>query len=339
MLLHLFALLVGASTAVLIFAGGLVTSTGSGLSVPDWPNTYGWFMLTFPIDRMVGGIFYEHSHRLIASLVGLLIVVQAAWLWQAEPRGWVRRLGYIAVGAVVTQGILGGITVLWFLPAPISIAHAGLAQLVFCLTVSLALFTSPGWRRAYTNKTAPLGTDRPLQTIAMVTTALVYAQIIAGAAMRHTGAGLAIPDFPLVFGSIVPPYWTAPIAVHYAHRVGALVVSGCVLATVGHVLYHHLSRLELRRPSLLLLALLAIQITLGGLTVLSGKHYIINSLHVVTGAFVLGTSLVLTLRICRPRFAVTGTGATGSDVLRGSSRAYESTGEWSPTPGVPGARA
>ena len=343
MLLHLFALLVAASTALLIFAGGLVTSTGSGLSVPDWPNTYGWFMLTFPIDKMVGGILYEHSHRLIASMVGLLIVVQAAWLWRAEPRHWVRRLGYIALAAVVTQGILGGITVLWFLPEPISIAHASLAQVVFCLTVSIALFTSPGWQRAYAGRQAPLDTDRPLQTIAILTTALVYAQIIAGATMRHTGAGLAIPDFPLVFGSVVPPYWTPPIAIHYAHRVGALVVSGCVLATAGHVLYHHLGRPELRKPSLLLLALLAVQITLGGLTVLSGKHYIINSLHVVTGAFVLGTSLVLTLRTCRPRFAVAaadaaGPNVTGSDGVRETGRTYESSDEWSPTTGLPGAR-
>jgi heme a synthase len=342
MLLHLFSLLVAASTALLIFAGGMVTSTGSGLSVPDWPNTYGWFMLTFPIDKMVGGIFYEHSHRLIASMVGLLIVVQAAWLWKAEPRHWVRRLGYIALAAVVTQGILGGITVLWFLPEPISIAHAGLAQIVFCLTVSMALFTSPGWQRAYAGRHAPLGTDRPLQAIAMLTTALVYVQIIAGATMRHTGAGLAIPDFPLVFGSIVPPYWTPAIAIHYAHRVGALVVSGCVLATAGHVLYHHAGRQELRRPSLLLLALLVMQITLGGLTVLSGKHYIINSLHVVTGAFVLGASLVLTLRTCRPRFAVAAAGATGPNVtgpdgLRETDRKFESSGKWSPTPGVPGA--
>jgi cytochrome c oxidase assembly protein subunit 15 len=338
MLLHLFALLVAASTALLIFAGGLVTSTGSGLSVPDWPNTYGWFMLTFPIDRMVGGIFYEHSHRLIASMVGLLIVVQAAWLWKAEPRHWVRRLGYITVAAVVTQGILGGITVLWFLPAPISIAHAGLAQLVFCLAVSIALFTSAGWRRGYADRHTPLDADRPLQTIAILTTVLVYAQIIAGATMRHTGAGLAIPDFPLVFGSVLPPYWTSAIAIHYAHRVGALVVSVCVMATVAHVLYHHLGRQELRRPSLLLLALLAIQITLGGLTVISGKHYIINSLHVVTGALVLGTSLVLTLRTCRSRFAVIEAGAKGVDALRASNRAYESSGEWTATPGVPGAR-
>jgi cytochrome c oxidase assembly protein subunit 15 len=120
---------VAASTALLILAGGLVTSTGSGLSVPDWPTTYGWFMLTFPLDKWVGGIFYEHSHRVIASVVGFLIVILAIWLWNAEPRRWVRQLGYIALGAVMTQGVLGGITVLWFLPDAISIAHAGLAQL------------------------------------------------------------------------------------------------------------------------------------------------------------------------------------------------------------------
>ena len=139
MLLHLYAVLVAVSTAVLIFAGGLVTSTGSGLSVPDWPTTYGWFMFTFPLEKMVGGIRFEHTHRLIASTVGFLILVLAVWLRLAEPRRWVRRLGYVALGAVVTQGILGGITVLWFLPDPISIAHASLAQIVFCLTISIAL--------------------------------------------------------------------------------------------------------------------------------------------------------------------------------------------------------
>jgi len=144
MLLHVYAALVAVSTAILIFAGGLVTSTGSGLSVPDWPTTYGWFMFTFPLDKMVGGIRFEHTHRLIASTVGFLILVLAVWLHLAEPRRWVRRLGYVALGAVITQGILGGITVLWYLPDPISIAHASLAQLVFCLTISIALTTSPG---------------------------------------------------------------------------------------------------------------------------------------------------------------------------------------------------
>jgi heme a synthase len=299
-LLHLFALLVAAATAVLIFAGGLVTSTGSGLSVPDWPTTYGWFMFTFPLEKMVGGIRYEHTHRLIASGVGFLIVVLAAWLRASEPRAWVRTLGYVALGAVITQGILGGITVLWFLPDPISIAHAGLAQLVFCLTVTIALATSRGWKQGYGS--APHA-DATLQRTAAITTIATFVQILVGATMRHTGAGLAIPDFPLAFGSLIPPAWTGAIAIHYAHRVGAIIVAALIVAVAGHAMYWHRRRGELRRPALLLVLLVLCQLTLGALTVLSGKQYVINSLHVVTGAMVLATSLVLTLRSYRPRFA------------------------------------
>src|SRR5687767_2309199 len=164
-MLRIYTAIVALSTAVLIFAGGLVTSTGSGLSVPDWPNTYGWFMFTFPLEKMVGGIWYEHSHRLIASTVGFLIMTLAFWLWRAEPRAWVRRLGYIALAAVITQGMLGGITVLWYLPDPVSIAHASLAQVVFSLAVAIAIFTSPGWKGAYARR-APAPDDRGLQKIA-----------------------------------------------------------------------------------------------------------------------------------------------------------------------------
>jgi len=298
--LFLYAVIVAASTAVLIFAGGMVTSTGSGLSVPDWPNTYGWFMWTFPLEKMVGGIFYEHTHRLIASTVGFLILVLAVWLWRAEPRAWVRRLGYIALAAVVTQGILGGITVLWYLPDPISIAHASLAEIVFCLTATIALVQSPAWKRGY--RGTPVD-DAVLNRVAATTTALIYLQILIGATMRHTDAGLAIPDFPYAFGHVLPPQWDPKIAIHFAHRVGALVVTCFLLATTGHVLYHHRSRRELVWPSAILLCLLPLQITLGALTVLTGKHYIINSLHVVTGASVLVTSLMLTLRAFRVRFA------------------------------------
>src|SRR5436853_228007 len=187
-MLPIFAAIVAASTALLIFAGGLVTSTGSGLSVPDWPNTYGWFMWAFPMSKMVGGIFYEHLHRLVASTVGFLIVVLAIWLWKAEPRAWVRQLGYIALGAVVTQGVLGGITVLWYLPDAISIAHASLAQIVFCLTTTIALVTSPGWQRAYGRadlKVGPYDRTEPrspipdpvLERVAIVTTSIIYVQI------------------------------------------------------------------------------------------------------------------------------------------------------------------
>ncbi len=301
-MLHLFAMLVAATTGILIFAGGLVTSTESGLSVPDWPNTYGYFMFFFPLEKMVGGIRYEHTHRLIASTVGFLIVILAAWLWRAETRRWVRRLGYLALAAVITQGVLGGITVLWYLPDPISIAHASLAQIVFCLTMTIALVTSPGWKRAYAAN-GPTPDDLVLQRLAAVTTGLVYLQIVVGATMRHTGAGLAIPDFPLMFGQLIPPHWDPKIAIHFAHRLGAVIVSLAILAATGHVFYHHTSRSELRRPAMLLLALLLAQVTLGALTVLSKKEFIINSLHVVTGASVLVTSLVLTLRAHRARFA------------------------------------
>jgi heme a synthase len=309
LMLNFFSRVVAFSTLILIFAGGLVTSTASGLSVPDWPNTYGWFMFSFPLEKMVGGIFYEHGHRLIASTVGFLIVILAVWLWRAEPRAWVRRLGYLALAAVITQGVLGGLTVLFFLPPPISIAHAGLAQLVFCLTVCIALVTSRGWADSYrstsgTQASASPVRDKTLERIAVAMTVMVYVQILLGATMRHNEAGLAIPDFPLAFGHVLPTHWDARIAIHFAHRVGAVLVTLFILATSGHVLYHHGQRPELRRPALLLIVLLGLQVTLGAYVVWSAKQFIINSAHVANGALVLGTSLVLTLRAHRARFAV-----------------------------------
>ena len=122
--LHRYALLVVCATVLLIAAGGMVTSTGSGLAVPDWPNTYGSFMFSFPLEKMVGGIFYEHGHRLIATTVGLLTIGVVIWLWRVEPRRWVRRLGFVALAAVVLQGVLGGITVMYLLPdAAVSYTH------------------------------------------------------------------------------------------------------------------------------------------------------------------------------------------------------------------------
>ena len=303
--LHCFASIVAASTLVLVAAGGLVTSTGSGLAVPDWPNTYGYFMFSFPLSQMVGGIFYEHGHRLIASMVGFFTIILAAWIWKVDSRRWVRRIGMIALGAVVLQGTLGGITVLYFLPAPVSIGHAGLAHVFFCLTVCLALFTSPGWLAGSpTNPSGvPPADDRTLRRVAAGTVAIVYLQILIGATMRHTGAGLAIPDFPLAFGRVLPPTWSWPIAVHFAHRVGAVIATLAVLATTGHVLFHHRTRRELTRPSLLLIVLVIAQFTLGALTVLTEKQVGINTAHVATGALVLATTVVLTLRINRARFA------------------------------------
>lgn len=304
--LHRFASFVAACTLILILAGGMVTSTGSGLAVPDWPNSYGYFMFSFPLSYMVGGIFYEHGHRLIASTVGMLTIVLAVWLWRVDPRPWMRRLGVLALGTVIVQGLLGGITVLFFLPTPISIGHAGLAQVFFCSTVSIALFTSPRWLRGYADPAggAPGGVDDPtLRRITAATVGLVYLQILVGATMRHTGAGLAIPDFPLVFGGLLPADWSWAIGIHYAHRLGALVVTAAILATAGHVLFHHGARRELTRPVLLLLLLVSVQITLGAFVIWTGKAPIVNTAHVGTGALVLVTSVVLAWRARRSRFA------------------------------------
>ena len=294
--LHRYAKLVAASTVLLIAAGGMVTSTGSGLSVPDWPNTYGWFMFSFPMDKWVGGILYEHSHRLIASTVGFLTVILAIWTWRVEPRAWVRRLGFAALGAVILQGLLGGLTVLLLLPAPVSIGHAGLAQLFFCITLTLALVTSPSWNAPQ----APVPVDdAALRRVAITTVLLIYAQILLGATMRHTGAGMAIPTFPLAFGHLLPPVWTPAIAIHFAHRAGALLVIGAIVATAVHVWRHHRDRGELVRPATLLVLLVGSQATLGALVVLSALHPILNTAHVVNGALGLGTALVLALRAYR----------------------------------------
>ena len=297
--LHRFAWFLAASTLLLIAAGGMVTSTDSGLAVPDWPNTYGHFMFSFPAEQMVGGIFYEHGHRLIASTVGFLTIILAVWLWRADARRWMRRLGVIALAAVIVQGVLGGITVLYFLPAPVSVAHAGLAEIFFCMTVAIAVFTSRRWMAM---EPANAAHDRVLQRLTAATTVLVFVQILFGAAMRHTNAGMAIPDFPWAFGRLVPPFWNQGVALHYTHRVGAVIVTLCVLAIAGHVFYHHRGRRELTRPASLLLLLVATQVTLGAFVILTGRQPIINTAHVANGALVLVTSLTLTLWAHRAKF-------------------------------------
>jgi cytochrome c oxidase assembly protein subunit 15 len=282
--LRRYAKFTAASTLFLIFAGAMVTSTGSGLAVPDWPLSYGMLM-----PPMVGGIFYEHGHRVIAATVGLLTVIQAVWLQLREPKRFVRILGWCAVGAVIAQGVLGGLTVLLLLPPQISIAHAGLAEIFFCINVSIAFFTSLFYRelRATDRGDAPVGGSTAL-------VAVVYVQILAGALMRHLGAGLAIPDFPTSFGRLIPAFTSTAIAVNFAHRTGAVVVVAAVIA-----MFLRLARFEsghpLRSVSQLLLLLVAAQIMLGAYTVWSGKHPVITSLHVATGAATLGLSLILAL--------------------------------------------
>jgi cytochrome c oxidase assembly protein subunit 15 len=287
--LRRFTKLVAFSTLFLIFAGAMVTSHDAGLSVPDWPTTYGHSMFTFPFEKWVGNIFYEHSHRLIASGVGFLTIIQAVWLQRREPKRWVRILGWCSLGAVIAQGILGGLTVIFLLPHAISIAHAGLAEIFFCINVSIAFFTSK-WFEAisrYEKGEAPVAGTTGL-------VALVYTQILAGALMRHLGAGLAIPDFPLSFGQLIPPLTQLAVVVNFAHRTGAAIVTICVVA-----MYIRLLRFETRHPLRLvanmLILVIPTQVMLGAYTVWSGKQPVITSLHVATGALTLAFTLVLAL--------------------------------------------
>ncbi|MGH7264342.1 MAG: COX15/CtaA family protein, partial [Candidatus Rokuibacteriota bacterium] len=146
-LTHRLASLTALATLVLIVAGGLVTNTGAALAVPDWPTTFGHNMFLFPWAGMVGGVFYEHSHRLLGAVVGLLTLGLAAALWLTEARRWVRLAGAAAVGVVCVQGLLGGLRVV-LLEDALAIVHGCLAQAFFALVVALAAFTSPRWTAA-----------------------------------------------------------------------------------------------------------------------------------------------------------------------------------------------
>ncbi|HEY2105250.1 MAG TPA: COX15/CtaA family protein [Candidatus Binataceae bacterium] len=290
--LHRYACGLAAATFVLIFAGGLVTSTGSALAVPDWPLSFGRF---FP--RMEGGVLYEHGHRMIAGTVALMTLLMAIWAWRREQRRFVRNLALFAFALVLVQAVLGGLTVLLLLPLAIAVSHAATAQAFFCLTVALALLLNPQWRTLARIEGAG---ERPhLPLLAAMTTAVIYLQILVGAVMRHMGAGLAIPDFPLAFGKILPPLESIPEQINFAHRVGAIVVSAMVCWTAIAVLRNYGHHRLLRRPALAMLLLLAVQITLGAMTILSARAVIPTTAHVAVGAALLATSLALTLRAYR----------------------------------------
>jgi len=287
--LRRFAKIVATATLFLIFAGAMVTSTGSGLAVPDWPNTYGQFMFAFPLKNMVGGIFYEHGHRMLAATVGFLTVLQAIWLQLRAPSRRLKILGWSAVGAVIAQGVLGGMAVLFLLPPTISVAHAGLAEIFLCLNVSIAFFASNWFRglRKVERGNAPVS-----GTIALLL--LVCGQILIGAIMRHLDAGLAIPDFPLSMGHIIPPFTSEKIVVNFAHRAGAAIVTFAIAA-----MYIRLLKFErwhpLRQIANMLILVIPTQVMLGAYTVWSGKQPVITSLHVMTGALTLAFTLLLAL--------------------------------------------
>jgi cytochrome c oxidase assembly protein subunit 15 len=307
--LHAMALLTAAATFPLIFLGGLVTSHGAGMSVPDWPNSWGYNMFTFPPSKWVGGIFFEHTHRLLATVVGMLSIVLVLVAFKTDRRRWVR---YTALGiflAVLFQGVLGGLRVV-LNQRDLAMVHGICAQIVFCFMATFCVMTSRFWTapKFLIPEEAPAAAR--IMALAIAATIVIAIQLLIGAVMRHSDAGLAIPDFPTSFGRILPPLsiddafrrqaihdygvdlglsrvTLFQIWIHFAHRIGAFLVT-CIVIWLAVTILRQLPRHPvLTRPAWILLTLLPIQLILGILTVLLRKPADIASLHVAVGSLVL----------------------------------------------------
>lgn len=308
--LRLFSKCVCGATLLLIFIGAMVTSTDSGLAVPDWPLSYGSL---FP--PMVGGVFYEHGHRMAAALVGFLMLCLTIWVAFVEQRKWVRNLTFIALGAVIIQGLLGGLTVLLFLPPPISVCHGVLAQTFFIMTIVIAYSQSnERHTREVTKEQTPYYRD--FLKLILYMTGLIFVQLIVGAVMRHTGSGLAIYDFPTMAGYWIPPFndqmlarindWRfeynydyvslLQVVFHFSHRVMAMIIIIFAVPLTKKGLHYYAADTKVFQTLMAFNLLLAIQVIFGITTVLTQKVPIITTTHVFIGAATLGLSVLLLLR-------------------------------------------
>jgi cytochrome c oxidase assembly protein subunit 15 len=321
-LLHFTAVATTVATLLLIFMGGLVTSHGAGMSVPDWPNSYGYNMWLFPPSLWwnKGGIFYEHSHRLMGTLVGLFCIIQSLMAWRSEPRRWVRNLAYATLLFCILQGVLGGFRVI-LVQLNLAILHGVSAQLFFCTAALLAMVTSRWWNRSPNMAwSEDYGSGQRLIGLTWIAFGLVFAQLIVGALMRHNGAGLAIPDLPLAYGQILPPVSAdgvqavnnyrayqlhmdpvslTQVWLHMGHRIGAIVATGAIVWLMVKVFRQHSGQRVLTVPAGVLGVLLGTQITLGVYTVLRQKPADIASAHVAVGATVLVCCFMLVVRSMR----------------------------------------
>ena len=286
---HRLAVVTAAATWFLLIAGALVTSTGSGLSVPDWPLSYGQWM-----PPMVGGVFYEHGHRMVAGTVALLTVFLAFAVSKTEARAWVRVLAFAAVGLVFLQAALGGLTVLLRLPPVVSVSHAMLGQTFFCLVTLLACLTSTRW------ELGPRGQrpyERTLFHFSFGVSVLFFIQLYFGASVRHLHAGLAIPDFPTVYGGFFPPVWSPQIAFHFCHRMLAYFLCLIVLGFSARIIAKEKTDRVRVFLSILWVGFIAIQIQLGALTIWWRRPVAVTAGHLAVGALCLVVSVLLAFRI------------------------------------------
>jgi cytochrome c oxidase assembly protein subunit 15 len=285
---HRFALLVAGATFFLIIAGANVTSHDAGLAVPDWPLSFGKF---FP--RMIGNVFWEHGHRLVAGVVLVLTIALAIYLQVRERRTWIRRLGWLALGGVLAQALLGGLTVKLNLPLAVSAAHATLAQLFFLTTVSLAVFTSRTWIEPPV-EVREAGPGVSLPSLCVVSLIAILVQLVLGATLRHS----ATWDQPL------------PTSLLLSHVAGAIIVTIVLGVTVVAVLTRYRAENYLKRPALIAAGLLCVQLVLGVTAYIVraaspndpqplNPMISVTVAHVACGALVFAATIVLTLRTFR----------------------------------------
>jgi len=313
-LLHWLAIISTLSVLGLIGSGGLVTSHEAGMAVPDWPNSFGYNMFLFPISHWVGGVFFEHTHRLIASLVGLLTIGLCLATWLIDDRRWVKWLASVAVLAVVVQGVLGGLRVTEH-NALLGLFHGCLAQSFLAFMATLALVTSPFWSRLGPSGSAA----RQLRILSVLVTGMIFAQLVLGAAMRHSHAGLSIPDFPTTYGGWLPLLDPAAIAkineargaagqpftsgglilLQYVHRIWALLIGIGVVWTSVKLIRSVLLPNPIRVAGAAWIFLIFVQLVLGAWTVLSNKAADIATSHVLGGALMLVIGVLLSVSLSR----------------------------------------
>jgi len=308
-----FALCTVATTFVLLCSGGLVTSHGAGMAVPDWPTTYGYNMFLFPVSRWIGGVFYEHTHRLIASGLGMMTVILAVLLLKFESRRWVRYMGLIAVVAVILQGVLGGLRVT-LIKNEIGIFHALLAQSFFLFVGIIAMVVSPWFHRQHWSN------DQfacKFRWLALAAVGAIFFQLGSAAAMRHAHADLSIPDFPLAYGKwwpptdheslekinalrlqeVKPPTTSFLILLHMAHRLGALTAVALIVIFTVVVLRGVGIPKGIRFWALVWSLLVAAQFFLGAWTIWSNKAADVATAHMALGALLFFLGGMLTFRL------------------------------------------
>ena len=290
-----YAKFVVAFTLLLISFGGTVTTKKAGLSVPDWPTSFGHNMFTLPFHLWEGDVFWEHSHRLIGSVMGMLIIGLVIWIMCLERRTWVKNLAWASLVIVIIQGVMGGLRVTE-LSIVLAIIHGCTAQAFFCLVLLIAMALSPEWTRPLASGIAPARVAS-LKSWSWVLVGAIFIQLILGAIMRHIDAGLAIPTFPLTpEGTFMPREHNMHVDIHFAHRFWAIVVTVLVGILVTKVLRNVASERRFSRPALTLVVLLVVQIALGAAIIFTQRASHPTTSHVVNGALVLALGVVIAVR-------------------------------------------